>query len=347
MGQDGTMIDSANALESMNGWLMELGNEGRSVRTIAAYEADVEETLRVVAMNLAITASELRLDQVDRDGLVAAISEFRTRPDPRYTRRPQDAPRERSAARVARRIAALKVFFKWAYESGKMPSDPAALLKSPKRPKRLPKALDAESARSVMAGAQESRWPERDQLLIVLALTTGLRLEEMATLKVADLVGKPPASMNVVGKGNKERQLPLPPVTQEALTTYLPTRDKRLKEMGAQAKTLFVSTRPRQRPGVSDGTAPSADATRAGIAYIVDRLLRRAGARRRGSRVHVLRHTFATLGLRPDPSTGQPAYTLRQLQAALGHANLSTIQVYTEVSDAELVKAASSHPLAR
>jgi len=89
------------------------------------------------------------------------------------------------------------------------------------------------------------------------------------------------------------------------------------------------------------------DATRAGIAYVVDRVLRQVGARVHGSRVHVLRHTFATLGLRPDPETGMPAYSLRQLQAALGHSNLSTIQVYTEVSDAELVKAASSHPLAQ
>ncbi|MGH2772618.1 MAG: recombinase XerC, partial [Actinomycetota bacterium] len=75
--------------------------------------------------------------------------------------------------------------------------------------------------------------------------------------------------------------------------------------------------------------------------------LRHAGARRPGGRVHVLRHTFATLGLRPDPDTGRPAYNLRQLQAALGHANLATIQVYTEVSDAELLTAASAHPLAQ
>ncbi|MFN2610545.1 MAG: tyrosine-type recombinase/integrase, partial [Actinomycetota bacterium] len=292
--------------------------------------------------------NQLTLQQVSRDSLIASIADFRTRPDPRFTTNPEQAPNQRSPARVARRVAAIKVFFKWAYGTGRISADPAALIKAPKRSKRLPKALEAETALRVMAGADEGRWPERDQLIIVLALTTGLRLEEMATLKIEDLVGDPPDSMNVVGKGNKERRLPIPGVTQEALALYMPTRASRLEKFRIDAKTLFISTRPRSAGRTKSGeTVMSVDATRAGIAYVVDRVLRRAGARRRGSRVHVLRHTFATLGLRPDATTGHPAYTLRQLQAALGHANLGTIQIYTEVSDSELVRAASAHPLAR
>jgi site-specific recombinase XerD len=334
------------ALAEMHNWLMELGNEGRAELTLQAYEADVADTLGFIAIELKTDADKLDLQEVTRDLLVAAIADFRTRPDPRFKRHPEHAPTQRTAARVARRLAAVKVFFKWAYGTGRISSDPAALLKSPKRAKRLPKALEADAARSVLGGAQESRWPERDQLIVTLALTTGLRLEEMATLKLADLAGRPPEALNVVGKGNKERRLPIPPVTREAIEAYLPARAKRLMAMGLDARTLFISTRPRQIGTRHGEPVMSVDATKSGIAYVVDSLLRRAGARVKGSRVHVLRHTFATLGLRPDPETGFPAYTLRQLQAALGHANLATIQVYTEVSDAELVKAASSHPLA-
>jgi site-specific recombinase XerD len=328
--------------------LIELANEGRSLRTISAYEADVTDTLGTVAEIAGVAGHELQLRGVTHDVLVGAVADYRSRPDPRYRRRPDRAPRERAAATVGRRVAAIKVFFAWCYATGRVGADPAALIKSPRKPKRLPKALEVEAARSMLEATGDSRWPERDQLIVVLALTTGMRLEEMATLRVADLVGKPPSAVNVVGKGNKERRLPLPPVTQEALAHYLPTRKARLAKLGLEASTLFVSSRPRVAGKSKDGSPLlTVDATKPGIAYVVDRVLRRVGARRKGSRVHVLRHTFATLGLRPDPDTGLPAYSLRQLQAALGHANLSTIQVYTEVSDAELVRAAAAHPLAQ
>lgn len=332
----------------MNIWLMELGNEGRSPRTVHAYEAEVSGTLAFIAGQKGVPLQQLELESVNRDALVASVADFRVGPDPRYTKNPDQAPTERSPARVARRIAAIKVFFKWCYATGRIPNDPAALLRSPRKTKRLPKALEPETARLVMQGGAEARWPERDVLVVVLALTTGLRLEEMATLKMENLTGNPPSFISVVGKGNKERRLPLAPVAQEAIARYLPTRAKRLKKLGVEARSLFISTRPRVL-GVDSRGNPrqSVEATKAGIAYVVDRILRRTGARRPGSRVHVLRHTFATLGLRPDPATGQPAYNLRQLQAALGHANLATIQVYTEVSDAELVTAVHSHPLAR
>lgn len=346
MSEYGLMEETAIA--AMESWLMELGNEGRSPRTVEAYAADVSDTLATVAKLVQRSNQELLLADVTRDLLVAAIADFRTRPDPRYKRHPEQAPQQRAPARVSRRLAAIKVFFKWAYGTGRIPADPAALLKSPRIGKRLPKALEVDTAMSVMEGSEDSRWPERDQLIVILALTTGLRLEEMATLKMSGLLGSPATAIDVIGKGNKERRLPIPPITQEALEVYLPTRSQRLKSLGLEAQTLFVSTRPRTVSHDRQGQPiMSVDATKAGIAYVVDRVLRRAGARRRGSRVHVLRHTFATLGLRPDQNTGQAAYTLRQLQAALGHANLATIQVYTEVSDTELLRAAASHPLAR
>jgi site-specific recombinase XerD len=81
------------------------------------------------------------------------------------------------------------------------------------------------------------------------------------------------------------------------------------------------------------------ESSRDTVIYVVDRVLRRIGARRDGVRVHALRHTFATLGLR------EGAFSLRQLQVALGHASLATTQIYTEVADEEIAAAMRMHPL--
>ncbi|MFN2609424.1 MAG: hypothetical protein ABR507_00885, partial [Actinomycetota bacterium] len=89
------------ALDAMHTWLMELGNEGRSVRTIDAYEGDVGDTLTSIALFLKIEPNQLTLQQVSRDSLIASIADFRTRPDPRFTTNPEQAPNQRSPARVA------------------------------------------------------------------------------------------------------------------------------------------------------------------------------------------------------------------------------------------------------
>ena len=187
---------------------------------------------------------------------------------------------------------------------------------------------------------QGSRWPERDELIVALALACGLRLEEIATLRLDQLHGDPPDALVVRGKGDKERRLGVPPVVRDALATYLPTRQARLDELGLTARTLIVSSRPRpvkNRAGEIVGS--TVESSRESVAYVVDRLLRRVGGRAAGIRVHALRHTFATLGLR------EGAFSLRQLQVALGHASLATTQIYTEVADEEIAAAMQLHPL--
>jgi len=113
-----------------------------------------------------------------------------------------------------------------------------------------------------------------------------------------------------------------------------------LSTLGMEARTLIVSSRPRpvkNRRGEVVGQ--TVESSRDTVSYVVDRLLRRVGARRAQIRVHALRHTFATLGLR------EGAFSLRQLQVALGHASLATTQIYTEVADEEIAAAMQLHPL--
>ena len=337
-------------------FLQRLANEGRSAATLKAYRADLDDTMRDVAVALKlldrrdepdealVLAAYDRLDlgQVTLDVLDSALADFRTRPDPRFRTHPERGPAERSPATVARRTSALRSFFGWCYRTGRLPADPAVLLTPPKRRTHVPRALDRAMAGGALNGAEAgSNWPERDALILALTLACGLRLAEVATLRMVDLEGDPPVAMIVRGKGDKERRLGLPHVVTDALAAYFPTRTARLAELGLDAATVIVSSRPRPvRNRAGAATGRTVEASRESVIYVVDRVLRSIGARRPGIRVHALRHTFATLGLR------EGAFSLRQLQVALGHASLATTQIYTEVADEEIAAAMQLHPLA-
>ena len=362
MGHAGTVPGPVPYAATVERFLQRLSNEGRSARTLAAYRYDLDDTMVDVAIGsglLAARPSLARLDPAGReasvlaaferldvaavtlDDLDAALAEFRTRPDPRFARHPERAPEERSPATVARRTAALRSFYAWCYRTQRVAADPAALLRPPKKRKRMPRAIDqATAGRALAEAGRASGWPERDLVIMALALACGLRLDEIARLRVHDLEGDPPQGLIVRGKGDKERRLGLPPVVQEALGAYLPTRAARLDALGLEADTVVVSSRPRPVRGRDGAVVGSTvEASRDTVIYVVDRVLRHLGARRDGVRVHALRHTFATLGLR------EGAFSLRQLQVALGHASLATTQIYTEVADEEIAAAMRLHPL--
>jgi len=347
-------------------WLQRLANEDRSHRTLEAYRADLDDTMidvaaaagaladraalaalgpveRAAAVRDALAGFDLR--QVTLDDLDGALAAFRTRPDPRYTRNPTEAPRARAANTVARRAAAIRSFFAWCEDTGRLPDDPARKLRSPRRPRRLPRTMSDAAAEQLFDGAATgSRWPERDALIVALGLACGLRLEEIATLRLDNLVGDPAAPDRILvrGKGGKERSLGVPALVADALAAYLPTRRVRLDRLGLDARTLVVSTRP--RPLVDPAgreIGRTVDASKETVAYVVDRVLRGLGVRQRGTRVHGLRHTFAAIGLR------EGALNLRELQEALGHASLSTTEIYTHVTDEAVAEGMRHHPLGR
>src|SRR5439155_24672292 len=129
----------------------------------------------------------------DADPSEAASAWCRSRPSPRFVTHPQRAPRARAPATVARRTAAIRSFCSWCYKTRRLPADPAALLRPPRKRGRVPRAMDRETAERALAQAgQGAAWPERDALVIVLALVCGLRLEEVARLRVADRGGTVP-----------------------------------------------------------------------------------------------------------------------------------------------------------
>lgn len=348
---------------ALSRYLTSLRVDGKSAKTVSAYTADLNDTAAhlveargLAPTNLAeLTPNErlaalqpmfaaLTLSTVTTAELNEARAEYQSRPDARFTKRTLAAPSTRSPAAMSRRAASLRAFFAWAYAEDYLPADPAARLKAPasRKMRREAASLPEEAARAVFDLAEDASWPERDLLIVSLALACGLRLGEIATLPADAL---PAESFNVIGKGSMQRRIDaVPQVVTEAVERYLPTRTARLQAMGAQASTLLISSRARDvRDKAGLVTGRTAEPTVEMVAYASGKILDRAygGRRPAGVRVHALRHTFATLGL----SSG--AFNLRELQDVLGHSSVATTQRYTHVGTLERAAAFRAHPLAR
>jgi site-specific recombinase XerD len=361
-----TMARDPHALSygvALSRYVTALRVEGKAASTVDAYTADLADTMTTIGRLRGLLPGDLDglarhrrdaalrqvffrlpLASVTTAELNDARAEFQSRPDARYTRRTQAAPRMRSPAAMARRTASIRAFFAWAYAEEYIPADPAARLKAPpdRKRRREAVALPEEAAVAALDEAEESGWPERDLVILALGLACGLRLSEIAELPADAL---PAESFTVIGKGSAQRRIDhVADVVSEAVELYLPSRAERLARMDAEANTLLISTRTRplrDRAGTVVGR--TAEPTGEMVAYAVGRILDRVygGKRPVGVRVHTLRHTFATLGL------ASGAFNLRELQEVLGHASVATTQRYTHVGSLERAAAFRAHPLSR
>jgi integrase/recombinase XerC len=231
-------------------------------------------------------------------------------------------------ASVARKIAAVKSFFRYLHRRGLVERDPAAELASPRVRKPLPTFLGVDAAREVVESAdEETPAGRRDRALLEVLYGSGLRVSELAGLDLAD-VDLRAATVRVRGKGNKERVAPLGRAAVRAVASYLELRSS-LPRSGAppHATALFLSTRGR-RMGVRQ------------VQVLVHRY-GAVGAGRADLHPHALRHTCATHML-------EGGADLRAIQELLGHASLATTQRYTHVSLEQLMKVYDvAHPLAK
>jgi site-specific recombinase XerD len=233
--------------------------------------------------------------------------------------------RRNVAATVARKLAALRAFYRVLREHGHVTQNPADLMPAPKRPASLPKVLRADEVAALLDRIPASTPLEvRDRALFELAYACGLRAEELVDLDVA-WVDFDAEELRVEGKGSKTRVVPAGEAALRALGRYLErARPALATEPGEDA--LFLSKSGR-RLSTSD----------------VRRRLRvwaRHAAVHGGISPHALRHSFATHLL-------DGGADLRAIQELLGHASISTTQIYTRVESARLRAAyAKSHPRA-
>lgn len=213
---------------------------------------------------------------------------------------------------VARKLSALRTFFKYLQRLGVASQNPAKLAPSPKLEKVLPHYLSVDEAFHLLAEPKADDFGAcRDKAILEVFYGGGLRLAELAGLNLGD-VDLAPGVLRVWGKGSKERLAFLGEPAQKALASYLPLRLRFLEQQGTRDETaLFINSRGRRL------------STR-GVARVVAKWVRLAGLSP-GLTPHGLRHSFATHLLEGKAD-------LRSVQELLGHASISTTGRYTHLN---------------
>ena len=242
-----------------------------------------------------------------------------------------------SRATRARRLSAIRQLYRLAYDEGWRAEKPAIQIAGPARAVHLPKVLTVEEVDRLLAAARASGRSPAEQIrntcLMELLYATGMRVSELVTLPVAAARGDPRMLM-VKGKGGKERMVPLSSPARAALAAWLATRDAaeeaaRIEARQPPSRHLFPA---RGRDG---------HLTRQAFHGLLKDLAAAAGIAPARVTPHVLRHAFATHLLAGGAD-------LRVIQTLLGHADVSTTEIYTHVLDERLrALELEHHPLAR
>ncbi len=285
---------------------MIVAERGASPNTVAAYERDLKDFSDHLKRRTPqdATAGDIRryLDRMAADGL---------------------APKT-----AARRLSALRQFYRFLHAEGMREDDPTTAVDMPRLGRALPKLLSEDEVDALLDAARARSGAEAVRLLAMVEIlyATGLRVSELVGLPLS-AVARDPRLVLVRGKGGKERLVPLSEPARAALDAYLDIRARFLP--AGRSDHLFPS---RGRRG---------HLTRERFAQLLKELALEAGIDPRKVSPHVLRHAFATHLLNRGAD-------LRSVQKMLGHADISTTQIYTHVLEARLKALVETHhPLAR
>jgi len=229
---------------------------------------------------------------------------------------------------VARRLSVLRQYHRFLFREGLRSLDPATAIDGPRKGRSLPKILSEAEVEGLLAEVHRHKGPDGLRLaaLVELLYATGLRATELVSLPLA-AVAREPRVLVVRGKGGRERMVPLNDAAREALRDYLAIRSRFLPG-GRPSKWLFPSR------------GASGHLTRHRLGQLLKQLAIEAGLRVDKVSPHVLRHAFASHLL-------DHGADLRSVQQMLGHADISTTQIYTHVLNERLrALVQDHHPLA-
>lgn len=308
---DGDALDAA-----LTGYLAHLGVErGLSTNTVTAYRRDLRRYAAYLR-DRGVTG----LGGVHENDVDAYVTSLRTG---------DDGGAALSAASTARAVAAVRGWHRFALAEGTTPADPAARIAPPATGKRLPKAIGTDEVAAILDAAAlgEGPLPLRDRALLELLYSTGARISEIVGLDVDDLDASA-AAARLLGKGGKERVVPVGSFALRAVDAYLVRARPELVGRGRGTPALFTNTRGARLSRQSAWAVLRQAAERSGI----DRPERISP--------HTLRHSFATHLLAGGAD-------VRVVQELLGHASVTTTQIYTLVTADTLREAyTAAHPRA-
>lgn len=233
--------------------------------------------------------------------------------------------KDKTPSSVARKLASLRTFFKFCQRKGVVNSNPAKEVATPKVPKRVPRFLTVDEVFALLDSPHgEESLGSRDKAIMELLYGSGIRVGELVELN-CDNIDLSAGSVKVLGKGRKERIVPIGDKACRSLHSYLDIRNQFTGSVTTE-KALFVNRR-------------GGRLTARSVERMLNKYIQMSGLQKKVT-PHILRHTFATHLL------GQGA-DMRGIQELLGHASLSTTQKYTHVGIENLMKTYDkSHPKA-
>lgn len=281
-------------------FLQELENKSTySSNTTAAYKNDLGQFLDFLQNGRFAHLSEW--DEVPKEAVTAYVD---------YMKEHQPY----ASSTIARKVAAVKSFFNYLYSRNLITTNPAQEIDSPKVKKRLPQTLTAAEVEQLLVAPTRKQTPKnlRDAALLTTLYATGMRVTEVVSLLVTD-IDLENRLLRCVGEEDEPRQLPFDRNTEAVLRAYLQNgRPQLVKEKTEQA--LFLNHRGQQL-------------TRQGLWLIIKAYAREVGLNQAVT-PHTLRHSFAAHKLNSGSD-------LQEVQKLLGHANISTTQIYTQLDETE------------
>jgi integrase/recombinase XerD len=235
----------------------------------------------------------------------------------------------------ARRLSSLKQFYKFLFSEGQRQDSPCDSLQGPKQARPLPRVLGEEEVDQLLEVARARQFNDpspahiRFTVLLELLYASGLRVTELVSLPLSAVTGDP-RLLFVRGKGGRERMVPVSDNARMALSVYMTVRDHFVEKAGAKSSPFLFPSRGR-----------SGHLTRLRVSQLLDELAVETGIDPRRVSPHVLRHAFASHLLNHGAD-------LRSVQQMLGHADISTTQIYTHILEERLqALVRTGHPLAK
>jgi len=283
-----------------------LRERNASAHTIKAYRGDLE--------NFAAYAGSRNLRQIDHLAIRGFLSHL--------------YEKGLSKTSVARSLAAVRSLYRWLAQEGEVEQNPAALVATPKLPRKLPRVPTIEEMNTVLDGAmpEVAAFPERDRLLLELLYGCGIRNSELVGIDLDDVRLSAEAIL-IRGKGKKERYVPFGDPVKKALASYLPMRQQITTKRKQNVPALLINQRGGRLTTRSVGRIIKKIAVAKGLPPDVH--------------PHTLRHAFGAHLL-------EEGADLRAIQEMLGHERLSTTQRYTQLSMKHVLEVYDrTHPRAK